>query len=398
MRLIEKYALECGLKIGKQFLLSKFFPVPADKYITLHAGSGQPAKNYTYWPEVVQLIHKFLEEKGISIVQIGKYDPPLLNCINLLNQTDIQQTNYVLTNSLLHVGGDSWPMHRVGEIKVPIVEIFGNTTFENHGPYRYNKKSIFIESHRFNKSPSFQAQEFPKTIDLIPPEEIANAILKVLDINHTFNFKSLFFGGFYQQPALELIPNCVLSPNFQLPSPPLIRMDYEFNEDILVQNLKIRKCIIITNKEINPNILSVLKGNIALLRIEIDNVSEKWLKIVKRIGINVSCYTFEKDEKKVRDKRLELLGACLFDQIEYPSKSNFKSNVETYINAKIPEDFNYSDISFKSNKFIVSNDKMYLSKAHLKSGIAMENNAANKGTIIDSEDFWMDQNHFYFTK
>lgn len=398
MKLLERYALASGLKIGKQNLLSKFYPVSCDKYITLMVGSGQAAKNYTFWPEVIALLFPILSEKGISIVQIGRDDPPLLNCTNLLNQTNIHQTNYVLENALAHVGGDSWTSHRAGYLDIPLVEVFGSTSVQNHGPYKYNSNSIFIESHRFGKVPSFQAQEFPKTVDVIPPEQIANSVLKVLKIDFQYNHKSLFIGPFYQQPAIEVVPNCVLSPQFQLPNPPLIRMDYDFNETNLVENLKVRKCIIITDKEIDPNILSTMKPNIAMLRINIENISIDWMRTVKRIGLNINYFTLEKDVQKVHDKRLELVSYCLFDQIEYPRKENLKSGIETYLNEKLPEDFDITQVKFKTNKFLVSDSKIYLSKPHWKAGKSIENTESNKGDVIDSEDFWMDQNHFYIFK
>lgn len=396
MKLLEAYSKVTGLEIDDQFLLEKYYPLTCDKYICLHAGSGQPAKNYPYWFEVINLVHKILKDHGISIVQIGKDDMPLPNCINLINQTDIHQSNYILARAMALMGNDSWSQHRAGYLGIPLVEVFGNTSVANHSPYNYNKeKSIFIESHRFNRNPSFQSQEQPPTIALITPESIANSLLKVLGINHVFPVQSLYFGPLYQQSIFEIVPNCILPSQFQIPNPVVLRMDYGFHEGLLTENLKIRKCIIITNREIEPNILSLYKQNIALLRIEVDNVTENWLKIIKKIGLPVNHYTLEKDEAKLRKKRLDLIGTCYFEQIGYPDKNVAKTNSEIYTNKKFVDSFDIGKTKFKSNKFMFSNDKFYLSKAHWKANLSITALDQNNGDIIDSEDFWLDQNHFY---
>lgn len=397
MKLLELYSLASGLKIKKQFLLEKFYPVSADKYICVQCGSGQAAKNYPYWVEVLGLIHKILKDNGISIVQIGRDDPPLPYCINELNKTDIQQTNYVLARALLLASNDSWTAHRAGYLGVPLVELFGSTSIKNHAPYEYEaEKVIFLESHRFNKNPSFQSQEHPSTIALIPPEVVANSILKLLNINHTIDLKSLFFGPLYQQSIIELIPNCVFPPQYQVPNPLVIRMDYEFNEEMLIENLKIRKCIIITNKEINPNILGTFKDNIALLRVEIDKIDQKWIKLIKRIGLNVAYFSLEKDENKLNEKKLELFNACYFDQVSFPSKNDAKSSIEGYINKKLDENFDVGNVKFKTNKFIFAANKLHLSKAHWKTNVVTPSFDENVGNVIDSDDFWIDQHYFYF--
>jgi hypothetical protein len=397
MKLLELYSLSSGLKIKDQFLVEKFYPISADKFICVHAGSGQPAKIYPYWPEVLSLIHKILKEHGISIVQIGRDDPPLPYCINELNKTDIHQTNYILSRSLALVCNDSWTAHRAGFLKIPIIELFGSTDPKNHAPYEFNEnKTIFLVSHRFNKNPSFQAQEQPSTIALLPPEEIANSILKLLNIDCTFSHNSLFFGPLYQQSIIELVPNCIFPAQFQVPNPLVVRMDYEFNENFLVENLKIRKCIIITDKEINPNILATFKQNIVLLRAEIDSIDSKWFKIIKRIGLNVNYYSIEKDEIKLSVKRLQLFNSCYFDQINFPAKNDAKSSIEAYTNKKLDENFDMEKIKFKTNKFIFNTDKLYLSKAHWKKNIFVQSFDDNVGNVIDSEDFWIDQHYFYF--
>ena len=75
--LIETYALNCGLKIDKPFMLEKFFPVDVENFITIHPNSKYTSKCYDYWQEVVDLIREPLKENNIDILQIGtKEDVP----------------------------------------------------------------------------------------------------------------------------------------------------------------------------------------------------------------------------------------------------------------------------------------------------------------------------------
>jgi len=204
MKLLELYALACGLKIGDQFLLEKFYPLENHKYISIQAGSGMGGKNYPYYNEVIDLILPILKSNKISIVQIGGVEDLVLNnCVNLLGKTDLHQTNFIISRSLLHIGNDSFAQHRLGYVGVPIIDLFGPTTQENHSPYQYAPNSIFLSSHRNGKNPTFASQENPQSIAMIKPEEVANAILKVLGVNFTVPRESIFFGSVYNQQVIE---------------------------------------------------------------------------------------------------------------------------------------------------------------------------------------------------
>ncbi len=399
MKLIELYAQACGLKIDSQFLLESFYPVPYEKYITVHGGSGMAGKNYPYYSEVVALIKKPLSEAGIEIIQIGGPDEAqIVNCKHYQGKTDKSQTNYILKRSLLHISNDTWTGHRAGELEIPLVEVFATTSKANHSPYKHNKdKSVFIESHRFGRKPSFQAQENPSTIALIPPEQIANSVLKLLDLPQIAQ-KSFYVGPNFNESIVELVPNNVLSPQVQIGGAALVRMDYEFNEQNLFQNLQIRKCAIVTNKEINLGVLSQLKGNIPLIRVEIDNISPEWIKGLKRCGIPSQFYSLEKDDSKLREMRLKYFEACFFDSLIFPTKEDFFKSSKVYLNIDPNLPINLEELQFKTNKVILSNGKMYLSHAHLlvdKNFTDLNNNSVQ---VIDNENFWKEQNYFYIFK
>ena len=65
--LIETYALNCGLKIDKPFMLEKFFPIDVENFITIHPNSKYTSKCYDHWQEVVDLIREPLKENNIDM-------------------------------------------------------------------------------------------------------------------------------------------------------------------------------------------------------------------------------------------------------------------------------------------------------------------------------------------
>lgn len=399
MKLLELYSLATGLKIGNQTLAESFYPLSTDKYITLQASSGMVAKNYSHYSEVINLIAPKLKELNISIIQLGgPEDQPVQGCIHLQGKTTLHQSNHLLRNSILHIGNDSWMAHRAGALKIPLIVLYGPTTIANHSPFDCDsERTILIESHRFGKKPSYQAHESPKTINLIKPEEIANAALKLLNLPLVTQ-ESIFIGGAYQQSIVELVPDVVVSPNVQIPGQLIIRMDYLHNEKILAQNLSVRQCNVIANREIDLAILSQLRQNIGAVRLEIDKISPGWIKEFKKLGIRTMFSCSERDAAKVAAMRLEYFDACFFDQFVPPTAEDFRKDAAKYLNKSLDESLKFDTLSFKSNKFLLSDNKVFLSKAHWKAGKNTPNTNQNTGQVIDDPVFWEESAHFYIFK
>lgn len=422
MKLLELYALATGLRIGQQYLFESFYPLPFERYVTLQAGSGMAAKNYPHYDEVLKLILPALTAAGVQVVQLGgKEDPALPGCYHTQGQTTLHQSNYLLRRALCHIGNDSWLSHRGGEMGVPLIIGFGPTSVANHSPYRFNAaKSTFIESHRFGRRPSFQSQEHPSTIALIPPEQIANAVLSTLgpsmaqmrnvitsDISQYETLKvtrqSLYFGDSYHTPAIELVPNAVVNPQIAIPGHLILRMDYvdakdtaavTASENALIGNLQLRKCLIITDRELNLNHLTQLKPNIAGLRIEVDRVSTEWIKAVKRLGVQTAFFSSERDPEKLAARRLELYDACLFDHYTPTTREDFVKGAGVYLNRPLDYATVAERLRFSTQKFLLSENKVYLSEAHWRAGQSTPGTDQNTGAIIDSPAFWSDIAHF----
>ena len=400
--LAETYALGAGVTIDKPSILEKFFPLEHDlsKVILLHASAGNnnfPAKIYDYFNEVITLIRPALDVAGYRIYQIGGAgEQPIKNITSICGQTSIHQTAYLLKRCALFFGNDSMNAHMAGAFDVPSVVVYGPTDAKNHGPYWKNKNSIFIESHRFGaKRASYAAQEGAKTINQIPPEQIANAILSILGLEQVKQ-KSLFFGDFYQHTILDIYPDAAIDPNFAKEGVVNIRMDYLHDEENLKKNLALRKCVVVIDKPINLDILRQFKPNVVGIKCKINPDFPKWIvRDIKKLGIQHLFYTENLDEATIAKMRLDFFDYCFFDAHQDATKQQFEEKVARYLNKKLDEPINYDKLWFASNKYIISSKGAFISKAALDAGTPIENFDYSHQKIIDNSEFWKEQNHFY---
>lgn len=414
MTLAETYALAAGVPLDKPWILSTFFPLdhPIEKTVLFHAFAGAtvnqngqisatfPAKIYDHFNEVVALLRPILEPLGYKFYQIGAPNEPMLNGVeSLVGKTTIHQCSYLVKNCALLIGNDSMWSHIRGAEYKSQVQIFGSTSAPHFPQWHSRDKAFFIESHRCGKRPSYASHEIPKTINFIPPEEIANRALEALDVKTRVKVKSLSFGDVYHSSVVEMIPNCIIGPQIQIPGSLIVRMDYAKDakeaESILLSNLQIRKCLIVTDKELSLNLLAQAKPQISSIRVEVDKVSPEWVKNIKKLGISIAFFSGEKDPDKLAKLRLDYYDACLFDIFYPPVKEDFEKSAAIYLNKPLDSGLKVDTLMFATNKFLLSDGKVYLSKAHWLAGKDVPTTDQNHGQVIDSPDFWEDVAHFY---
>lgn len=401
MKLIESYSKTTGLDIKTPFLAEKFYPLSCQKYITIQNGSGMPnAKNYDYWQEVLILINKQLTANNIGIVLLGSSeDLSLDGVIDLRGKTDLQQSNYLIKRSLLHVGNDSCLAHLAGINNIPLVALYGSTTIANHSPYWKNEeKTILIESHRCGQNPSFSNQENPKMINLIPPQQIANSILQLLGIKDFIESNTIYIGKNYQNSIIEYIPNYAFNIKLKSPIPIVIRLDYDFNLNGLVelssQNINY---YIVTDKQIDLNVLNQFRKNILSINIEVTNdITVEYINKLKEFGIKYTLFIKNKHADKLGELRMKFFECAVVEKLEKFSLETLEKECRIYLNN--PE-FVLSEkldsITFKTHKIILANGKLYMSKAHYLKDTPSQLGQFIK--IIDDENFWEDFEHFYFS-
>jgi len=352
MHLVESYATSCGLKINKPFILESFFPLPFERYISFQPFSKYPAKDYDYWQEVINLILPHLKENDIQIVQIGGEKEKILeNTYNLVGQTNIRQAAYIIKNSILHVGADSFGAHIASGFNKKIVALYSNNNIENVKPYWTEEKDMILLEPERDTKPSYSAQEDPKSINSIKPEKISQSILKLLNIKNNINLiNTIYLGKLFNNKLFHIVPNHVVQRSQRI-NHCIYRMDLLFNENNLRNQLKIMPCIIATNQAIDINILREHKPHIIGINVFIeDNSILDFIKQLKNENIKYQMYSYLPKEN---------LNKYKIDFMDYGIISNISlkhKKIEDLINK------NVNKLFYKSNNYILSNGSVYLSE------------------------------------
>jgi hypothetical protein len=347
MHLIERYATACGVKIGEPFIYEVFFPVNIEKYISFQPFSKYSSKNYDHWDEVINIIISYLNENGIQLVQIGaKNDKSINHCISFCGQTSISQAAYIVKNSIMHIGADSFSTHIASGYQKKILAIYSNNNINNVKPYWSKEEDMILLKAESSKKPSYSAEEHPKSINSIKPETIAKGILKLLNISHKKLPKTLRIGSNYINKTLEVIPDKPMNPQSINIDNIIIRMDYFFNEEVLSLFLSHKKCIIFTNKPINEDLIKRYKQNIIQVVYIIEKQNDpEFIKILKRNTINAVMVSFL-PENELNEFKLNYMDYGLIIKKDHPV-NNIKITDKTY---------------FKSSRILLSSEGQYNTK------------------------------------
>ena len=381
MRLLDTYATNTGSKIDKPFIYTKFFPLPLEKYITFQAQTPYDSRNYSYWQEVIGLIHAPLLKENIHILQVGIKDEKILNgTINVVGQTTLNQLAYLIENSILHFGADSLSVHLASYFDKPIVSIYSISNPDVAGPHFGDKnKHILLKGYEKigNKKPSYSQVESPKSIDTIKPEEIAKGILDLLNISHPKLPETIHIGPDFNNRSFEVILDDEIDVNSIPIENPIIRMDYLFNEKVLEKVLLIKKSIIFTDKPIKKDILKKYKSNIIQLIYIIDHDNDlSFVKTLKSNSINYVLLSFLKEEE---------LNKYKVNYMDYNLIINKKH--------KSKEDTSIKEID---NLHYNSSRILHTSKGQFRSKYDWLNKTGDK--VVDHPDFWKEVDNFYIFK
>jgi len=325
--LVEVYAKDLGVKIGEPHFKPHFFPILDENYITIHNDNKVQSKEYDYWEEVINLVKK--EAPEINFIQVGSgKEPKIKNVTKFIATPSIKQSAYIIKNGLMHVGTDSLPVHIASSFDKPIVSIYAHTYASTCGPVWGTKKNhTVIESHRDGKKPSYSLKENPKQINLIKPEEIANAILKKLHKKKSSR-KTLFTGSKYKEEFMHVIPD----NKYALSSKRVVlRFDLLHNEENTLHLFKDNQVSIVTNKPLSDAILN--QKNINCINYFSDCFDSDFIEQAKKKGVTLRLFgtneeTLNEERYKFFDEQIALIDELKKikenkKQVKLPKK-NFK--------------------------------------------------------------------------
>lgn len=384
MHILESYSLQTGAKIDKPFIIQKFFPLSVDKYIVIQPFSKQ-SKSYDYWPDVIRILKPLLSKNGIEIVQIGaKGETPLNGCYSTVGQTNLGQSAYIISNSELFLGADSFGAHIASSFGKKIVALYSNNYLNCVRPYWTEEKDcILIEPEsRTHSKPSFSMTEIPKTINEIKPERIAAAVCSLLNIEYDFKYITQYIGANYTNRFIESLPNQILNPaQFGIDSI-VVRMDFLFNENLLAQQLNSSKCTIVTNKRINKDILKTFKHNIKDIIYTVNEVGQSdFLHDVGLLNINTFILS-NATGQLLNDIKLEYL-----DYGNINIKPDYKQDIEKLKSSG-------KKLYYLSAKYTLSEGRIFPSYAAFLNDKDIPAFDYEPQEVIDCKEFWDELEHF----
>lgn len=378
--LVEEYAKNLGVKIAKPIVSKHFWPLPFDNYITICLEGETPSKNYKYYEIVIDMVKKFLQAKGIKIIQIGSSKSSKLNNVDArIFDLNFKNSAYIISKSKLHIGVDNIFSHYASSADVPLITIFGNV-YANVSRGYWGKKQINIEAP-WKVKPSLNAVDYSDSINKIEPEKIAEAILKQLSINAKISLKTKFIGSFHDTKVIEIVPD------FFDPIPELqnqlvfIRMDYKFDNQSFVNWCHFLNIFSLFSKQLLPihfcqQFAKKIKS-ISFIISKETQIPENYLKDLQSIGIP---FTFlVEDEADLADLRERF----------------FDHNVQMYFKATkdlLPKGCDFSKLYFNSSKTLLADGKKYPSKYHW----TQQKNFVDKNfNLEDNEALLEELTHFY---
>jgi hypothetical protein len=330
--IVELYAKDLGVKTGKPDFSVHFIPIGEDKYITLHVDSEIEAKQYPFWDIAIALIKPELDKLGIKIYQVGRPNTPTVTGVDKnYSGCTYRNSNYVLKNSILHLGIDSLPVHVSSSYGKKIVALYSHTWPSTCSPYWTNDSDCILLQPDFSEiKPSFSTQENPKRINEIYPEEVAQAVLDLLEIDHNVTFKTINVGHRFKDPIIEIIPDYFQPFNNQNNFIVNIRADYHFHLANIHQWVTHYPCNIVTDRKIDLHYLTSNVKQIMFRLIKLGELDENYLRAIKQKHINPLIVCDNPDI--LSEMRLEYLDftvspAAKHDKIEdLPENTKFFSN------------------------------------------------------------------------
>jgi ADP-heptose:LPS heptosyltransferase len=153
------HAVNLGFMLTKDEMSMDYFPDEVEsieglpeKYVLIH-----PVQNWnsrTWDAKKWQMLTKLLNERGIAVISVGKdsselggsnVDKPVFNFnidigLNLMNQTSLSQTWWLINSAMCFITMDSGLLHLAGTTDSEIIQLGSSIHPQFRAPYRKNNQ------------------------------------------------------------------------------------------------------------------------------------------------------------------------------------------------------------------------------------------------------------------
>ena len=392
MHILDRFQASCGATASLPKLDTAFFPIPFDKYITINTICTHENQNYDYWQDVLKDILPILNIHNITLVQIGDNNAqnptaPLIGTYDLRGKLNIKQISYVISNSLLHISGDSFCADIANIVGVKNCEVFGATPAHLTCPSWKPELSNIIRPEKIKNLPLLFPED-KKIINTIKPEKISSCIIKNLSLNPISQFpETQYIGSRYHQPVVDVVPDHAPIGSQLANNLMHFRLDYHFDQNqILPWSQAGRKLVVVTDRELNLSLLSQCKASIHQIAYEVSTETKKeYLQSLISLGRQVTLFS--------RTEDLDLLSKLRLKLIDYNIEHR---PILTKKNLDLSQEIEYTDLYYMSSRLVLSKGKQFPSKhAYLSS---IEINQWGNYPLSDCDEFWDEQDHFRIIK
>ena len=363
MKLSTLYSSTTGLKINKPSLWELYYPIVEDKFITIDTKGSF----YFQWQLVLDMILPLLQEKGISVFQLGQVDDPTLQGVNRTNgSVNPNQMPHVLNKSLLHLSSNNFSAHVAASLDTKLICLL------------FKEKEKFTFDWGNSKNQHFVHPV--KNDNFIKPENVAKKICDVLKIKFSFDYETIFCGERFRD-GVEFVETSPLSSvSLQEINVPhvIVRMDFDFDEQGLINQLNRGDVVIVTDKPINNEIISGFKNRIkeVIYVVKEDNDNPDFCLNIVNSGITIILISYLPQED-INAKKIHYME---MGNITQQPIHSIKSLPDW-------EKLNLDDLYYKSKKYFLKDGKVHQSDAACREGISCpQKNQLQK--VIDSPLFW----------
>jgi hypothetical protein len=280
----------------------------------------------------------------------------------------------LISKARLLISNENYSLHIASVFNTKSIGLYSLFNPINTRPVWNTNSQIILESHRDGNLPSYgRLNESPKTINFISPYVIAKNILNSLGISNDLErFELVHLGKSFNQKIVEIVPDFVSDANFMKDRSINLRLDYIKNLNSSVFNYWVsnRKVNIITDKDININMVAPYRNNILLMTIMLsENISEKFLKHCKSIGLKLKIFC--DDKNKLEEYRFKFLNWDVHQDFENEGALDKLTNLSK--NSK-----------FISSKILISKGKQFSCKANYFANKHLDN---SEESVILSKEF-----------
>ena len=373
MHLVERYATSCGIKINRPEIYQKYSPIPYNKYIVFNPQNVKNGAEYDHWQIVISTVFQFLASENIHIIQIGNKDSRKYSNCAFIDEAsiDFQNLGYIIKNAELVLGVDGISNHIASSFNKKIVSLYYNINLENVKPYWGDKSNQKLLYPKTSSKPFYGSNKTHKSINSINPEEVCKSVLDLLNIKYPQMINTLFIGNNFNNRTLDVIPDGPINMDILKGTANLIvRMDLCFDEAILDNLLSHKKCIIVTKKSINPELIASQKQNILQIVYILDKDNDpNFIKFIKNNNIKYTLISEETDQIIDTFKLKYMDYGLIFKKNKNQKSFELPSNKQVY--------FRCSKVYFSS-------------KGPFNGKYAWLNNLQNSQDVVDNETFWED--------